>query len=370
MLEHASIKEFDWQFRGGTLKLRAETAANRDRAIIQILRKCSRRAEKNGKHTMVWSNEAFFDAAPMILPALKQLKSEIDIQVLAYVRRHDKWVKSAYTQWGIKQKMYEGPLLSFHDWLKQSNFDFYGNRSETPGVAAKADTSFAGVANASPDSPRYFFPRLDCWSQADPSWLVVRNFDAHGDVVKDFLNWAGVVETGIRVIRTNESPTDAILALWALHNAQSEEKVHAKEFQSVLARANMLEHQQIDAPRLATLLPSSTDLEAFSVEMTEDRNQVNHLLMQAGEPPLQVGNLRVDTTDVSDLQLLAGLVRIAGQQQKEIIDLRREIQKLRRSVKTQAEVIAGAPVTGATAPKAAGSATPAKPEVDSLSNKG
>jgi hypothetical protein len=349
MLEHAPVKQAAWQSRSAIAELRAEPTRDRRVAIVRILRACARQLEASGIDTLVWSNEAFFDSPDLVLPAMRVLREDFDVTVLAYVRRHDKWVKSAYAQWGIKHKMYDGPLLPFKDWIKQTGFDFYGERKYRAEDATEPQLAQTGTPDKGTRA-MYFAPRLAPWVETDPQWLVLRNFDTRGDVVADFLGFLGASPNGIKMVRANESPAPSVLALWALHNAQSNNKVKAQEFQTVLQRADLLGSQELNASALKDLLPNSTELEVFAREMTQDRLKVNDLLVNAGESPLDTGAVSTGSVEVSELQLVAGLVRIAGKQQREIIELRSEVLKLRRMAKRAAGrkgIDEGDPVTGA-----------------------
>jgi len=46
-------------------------------------------------------------------------KTNVDLNVIAYYRNPDSYLKSAYMQWNIRHKIYEGDLKTFEDWKKE-----------------------------------------------------------------------------------------------------------------------------------------------------------------------------------------------------------------------------------------------------------
>lgn len=114
MLENAYKKKYTWQKR---------TPANDDffslpmqqafEEMYEILNDTIKKAEQDDIHTLIWSNESFFGNRKPLMEVLKKLKEKnIELRVVAYIRRHDSWAQSAYLQWGIKHKTYTGKLQS------------------------------------------------------------------------------------------------------------------------------------------------------------------------------------------------------------------------------------------------------------------
>src|SRR3546814_15994242 len=113
-------------------------------------------AGKKVVHTLLWSNESFFDRNAQILEAFALLRDELDVTVVAYIRRHDSWARSAYMQWGLKHKTYTGRLKSFREWAI--------------GGAPK------------------FAEKLQAFNHLGVSKIILRNLDAVDDSVTDFKN--------------------------------------------------------------------------------------------------------------------------------------------------------------------------------------
>lgn len=76
-------------------------------------------AQANGTQTFIMSNEGLFASAPKILPFLNALRGHMDLSLLAYMRDPHQWLPSAFHQWSLRHKTYEGPMRSFSDFAPQ-----------------------------------------------------------------------------------------------------------------------------------------------------------------------------------------------------------------------------------------------------------
>lgn len=85
------------------------------KSILNAVTKC----KSDGLDTIIWSNEGIFSAPNKIGPLINKISVYFDeITFLVYLRRQDHWFSSAYQQWGIKHKTYEGPVKPFSAWFE------------------------------------------------------------------------------------------------------------------------------------------------------------------------------------------------------------------------------------------------------------
>ena len=70
-------------------------------------------SEAKGVETVIVSNEGLFGTVARIEPFLKALKSNLDVQVIAFIRHPSDWLPSAYAQWGISHKRNPGKVPTF-----------------------------------------------------------------------------------------------------------------------------------------------------------------------------------------------------------------------------------------------------------------
>jgi hypothetical protein len=297
MLEFAPVVRYPWQRAAGNGEFLALSDAQRNEQLGAILDESLGAAASAGCHTLVWSNEFFFGLSRLLLPVLTRLKEHTNVRVVAYVRRHDKWIRSAYLQWGIKHKAYPGRLLPFQEWRKTRNFGFAG--------------------------------AIVPWLVVDSDWLLIRNFDAKPDVVEDFNSIVGVPPNTLKQVRVNDSPSNTAMALWALYNDQAPGEVFPSEFETVLEAAGLMQ-PDMRAVTLEQLLPTLEDLAAFQSEMATDSRQLDALLRANGEPPLPTEPLTDRPVQTDILKMLAALTRLAAHQSRELA----EIRKLLRNTKT------------------------------------
>lgn len=315
MLEHAPMLRYPWQRAGQPLALEGADRDTMQAQMAEVLAHTLDHARQQGWHTLVWSNEQFLrqPAAGVIMPLLTPLaaQDDVELQLLAYLRRHDGWARSAYEQWSLKNKTYAGPLLTFDQWLRHK-------------------------------APR-FGPAVRLWHQAFRRALVLRNFDAVADVVADFLhvtNLAGCMAHLPR--RANPSLSTEELYLRALDNATSHPASTASQF-------NARHHwdSRNTAPALApdefllAHLPSAPQLAEVQQHASKDRELLDHYLVLQQQPAIHTQPLVVKPPQTDPqrlLALLAGLVLKQG----------RRIQQLEQAV---ASLQAGTHPDAATATK-------------------
>lgn len=249
-----------------------------------------------GVTRVIWSNEAFLSRSDRMLDIVRALVAEgVPIRLICYVRRHDKWARSAYVQFGLKGKTYVGPLRDFREWAKEW----------TQGFAADIQT----------------------WSDAFPGKLELYNFDAVGDVVAHFCTLAQI--TGIDSLRANETPSNALLAAWAVFNGAHPKPVLPEAFTRLAAPLQILGPKAAGVPPLDKLLPTADDLVAMQDVYREDFDKINDVLIRQGQPPLVFDRPDEKRRDVAPWEIDRMLFQMAFSLQRQVLELQEELRQIK-----------------------------------------
>lgn len=285
ILENAHVKIYDWQdiSKIGTFHTLSEQETKEQ--VLEVMHSILNFAQKEKIHTLIWSNESFFNKNQKLLSVLKSMELEgFKIEIVSYVRRHDAWVYSSYVQWGIKHKTYSGSLLPFHEWSKTR-------------------------------IPR-FYPQLSKILELFPKQLYIRNMDAVQDVVKDFFKILHIDFNELEIIRFNDSPGNEELLLRALFNNNFDGQVLPVQFNNFVSdkiiNTTLQQYMQ-------DLLPMKEDLEKI-VELTvDDRLLLNKILKEQGQDPIEINNIICKSAQINSEIILLALCDIVL---KQIIKIR------------------------------------------------
>ncbi|SNT27766.1 hypothetical protein SAMN05421763_10885 [[Luteovulum] sphaeroides subsp. megalophilum] len=123
----------------------ADVLAERERAAG-----CSR---------FILSNEGIYGQVLTMLPFVEELRRHVRLRLLAYVRDPHEWLPSAYSQWSIFHKNYEGPVRPFAEMARQQVKVYSG---------------------------------FQVWGEAVPDLLTVRPYLKQKNVVEDVAEVLGV----------------------------------------------------------------------------------------------------------------------------------------------------------------------------------
>jgi len=293
MLEHAP-KHFSWQ-RPTTVNQDFHALAHTD-AVAQVvvaLKAAIQQAEISGIHTLIWSNESLFDRNGQVLDALSQLQDALDVTILVYIRRHDSWAQSAYIQWGLKHKTYKGPMKSFNEWVD------------------------SGLPK--------FHDRLTALINARVGTLVMRNLDGITDSVEDFKSVCGLTSLDLPSARVNESVGSIELLLRTLFNSQFKSPVLPVAFDRVIGH---LAYADNPDSFLKKFVPSADDLQRVRQLATEDRQKLDDLLRENGQPPLADSDITVTRREVDLSQLCLVLAQCLMNQAVKVERLSIGLKKL------------------------------------------
>ena len=297
MLENAPVKKYEWQQKSSHVPSFHHKPVNElTKEILDVLQPTLVFAREEGFHTLIWSNESFIDGPQNFVEALNILAREgNEIQIVIYVREYASWMKSAYIQWGLKHKTYDGPLQKFSKWA--------------PSHAPK------------------FFKKIDHLTKRLTSGKVfVRNMNEVGDVVKDFLNFSGIKTEKILFSRDNDSPKGEELLLRALFNSKYDEKVLPARFENIFGRK--IPFESTPKEYLEDLLPDEDDVSVALEASKEDLEQLNSLLVQQGQNPLKYSKTQRKEVEIDSEKLLMALADMLMQQSRRIDRLERLLKEI------------------------------------------
>lgn len=237
---------------------------------------------------------------------LKTLEERgLDIEIQCYVRRHDKWMQSAYAQWGLKHKSYPGPVRAFENWLP-----VFGSRGFR------------------------FAPAISAWD-AFGDKLRLFNFDAVDDVIQHFLSVNGL--TGIASVTENVSPDSVTMVAQAVFNSMRPGEVTPSGFVTI---ENLLRrHDQVNSHllRLDALVPSADGLSAMVQDRADDIGSINAMLEKCGQPPLAFDTAPKTTPHPSSWEVERYLPKLVFALNEEIGQMRHQIAALQERLEGRAD---------------------------------
>lgn len=234
--EFLSRKLYNWQTVSGFEELHRSNSM--DRELEAVIAEAISEAEAHGCHYCIWSNEAIFDRKKLKLFFKNYTK---DFSVIAYVRSHERWIKSAYLQWGIKHKTYRGKTKTFSQWLK-TNFP-------------------------------YFFENAQHWNDCATTFYL-RNLEAVDDVLLDFLGVLKINSTKYE-LPSSANTAESLLKskIRILFNDQFDETLNTQKVGYLFRR----EHLLTDDVN-SKYYPNMAALDEVFEESREDKLNLNTLL--------------------------------------------------------------------------------------------
>ena len=292
MFELATTQRYPWQKMTGWGELLSLSQQELDKQLGDVILEEVAYLQSNNIHKMVWSHEAIFLAYDNFAPVLEFIQKQgIEVILITYVRNHVSWAVSAYKQWGIKHKTNQGRILPFSQWAEQR---------------------YMGL-----------MPHINNWSSLAGENSFLRNFDTCGSLLGDF---ASIVEVQLPIEDDvqNAAPNEVAMAMYANYNNQFEHEVLPNQLGIVLQRLGVLnnEPQGVD---YASYAPQQEDLEKVSAKWSGDLAELNELLVDQGQPPLE-HKMSLKPTSVEDKDLIAGLIMMVAQLDKEIRVLKNQMR--------------------------------------------
>ncbi|MDK9694559.1 MAG: hypothetical protein OEL19_10005 [Sulfurimonas sp.] len=299
MLENANEKLYDWQKASAIESFHSLTEKETEEQLFAVLDSAIKFAAQKNIHTLIWSNESLYGRTQKLYKVLQTLKKDgVEIEFIAYIRRHEPWARSAYVQWGIKHKINAGKLLTFREWMQKRAIVFY--------------------------------PQLESVMREFPNELKVRNMDAVGNTVKDFLELCNINYKDMAFIRSNESPSNEELLLRSLFNKEFKTDVLPNIFDRMVS-PNIMFEKMLDE-YMQDLMPTNEDFKQVSIQTSTDRSLINRLLQHQGQEPISENEYAAKPTQINSEKLLLGLCDIVMQQS---IRIRRVEKMLKETLDLQ-----------------------------------
>lgn len=295
MLEHAPFgtEAYSWQKASGWPVFLSQDTRLSNNQLIDALIKTDKLLADN-IHTLIWSNESFFEGGNRVLTALETVKEIFDIEIVGYIRRPDSWIMSAYLQWGIKHKSYAGPLKPFKKWSLNRSYNIIQN--------------------------------IELWESLH-SQAKFFNFDALQDIAHHFNTvYLPNAVNEIPSLRENETPSPVAMALFAYHNSLSEKQVLPSELEPLLNRSGVIGKTQ-RARAYNNLLPNEEDIKNYIDGNHDEIAQVNKYLQSHGEPAFELNEIKIKDYSTNQHEVNRALLQIIKQLSNEVDELRKKISQ-------------------------------------------
>ena len=292
MLEESPLKvNYPWHFDFGWSEYIKIPAVQRESELVSALTEIDA-ALPEDTHTLIWSNETFFHGLDLIKNVLLAVAPHFDIEIVGYVRSPGSWIQSAYMQWGIKHKTYDGALKVFGAWAA--------------------------------DHPYQVKSFVDGWSNLGFHTMFY-NFDAISDVASQFINtYVPGGTDSIKVMRSNDTPAPVALAMFAYHNSLSETPVHPAEMDSLLNSSGLLRRRQ-NMTAFNELLPTDNSVSEYIKRFENEMSSVNAYFDSVGQPPFETLNIKVKDLSVDQNEINRALLELVVHLEKQIKALRTEV---------------------------------------------
>ena len=269
--------------------------------------------------TAIWSNESIHDVSQAFAPIIQRLGERVGVEVrpVVFVRNHRDFARSAYVQWGVKHKTYEGRVRGFAEWAE-----------------FRAQRLAYGL-------------HLERWDAAFGDRLQIFNYDTVGDVVTRFLELlppaAAALPRGDD-LTANRSPSPQMLALYALHNNLLDDPTWPRPLELLVERQPALrDGPRAAMPPLASLFPTAAELDRVVERLADDTARVNRLLGRRGQPALVDRGRETDAApDAASLasDLLSTLMHVAVEQDRLLGERDRTLREQERAIRERDAIIA------------------------------
>lgn len=258
MMEHAPRRQYEWQRPGGFDAFSRLPTQRAMREFEAVLVDSIGHSSASGRHTCVISNESWLRRGGLVRQVIEKVRTReaLDVVVVAYARNHARLVSSGYVQWGLLHKTYKGGIRDFRAWVGGRDLSLH--------------------------------PSIEAWASTFGPEFKLRNYDAATDVVSDFMHASGLDEIQLDSVRAYETPSVNEIALRALFNDMHEEAVAPSRF-SRLFDAAKLDFERPVGRWLQEQLPDKAALDDLVGALSEDRERINRILRQSGQPELGSG---------------------------------------------------------------------------------
>lgn len=299
MLERVDVLKYAWQRASGSKMLMDIDPDSATEQLFDVLSENIKRSISNNINHAIWSNESFFGRHDRVISALRRIESTgVRIKILCYVRNHVSWAKSAYVQWGLKHKSYQGKIIDFKSYMKRRPVGFYGS--------------------------------INPWMKSFPDDFMLKNYDVAIDIVSDF-SAEIQIPVEINSVRVNETPLPEELLLRAIFNNSSKREVLPVEFDlNFLPKRH---NKNIDAEEwMGELLPKIDDLVEVAKASNEDLLKINQLLQALGQVPLEFPEISVKPLKVNSDIVIHMMLQIIVQQSRNIQEIQSSLDQIKNNL--------------------------------------
>lgn len=291
--EHPLETDYPWHFDFGWSNFISSPIELREKQLTSALIEINNSLPED-VHTLIWSNESFFEGIGLLKKILASIEDIFDIQIIGYIRSPGGWIQSAYMQWGIKHKTYNGPLKPFKAWTNQH--------------------------------PYRVMMRINEWLDFNRKSMFF-NFDAVPNITEHFVNnYASTASKDISLLRSNDTPSPVAMALFAYHNSLSESQVLPNEIMPLLHLSGLLEPRQ-KTPTYNKLLPTQEDITEYENRFIDEIHAINTYFESIGQPGFKTGSTEVKDRSVTQNEVNRALLELIVHLEKQVNNLRNEIKK-------------------------------------------
>ena len=278
MFEEVDGEKHPWQTPHGWQKFKTGNKEEVNQQLTNILLRLHKETKKD-IDTFIWSNEGIISDIGYFYDAICNVSDYYDFQVVAYIRGPDTWGLSAYLQWGIKHKCYEGPVKSFRQWAQERKYRF-GRKMQK------------------------------CMEQYHD--VKFYNFDSIDDITSHFFRVVlGIDDSGIDYPKVNTTVSPALLSLWAYYNSWNDGEVRAAEFARILSNSGMLD-KPVPVIDFNDLMPGKKDMDNYVKQSAKELILVNQILKSMGQEEIKLSQKPLEEFSVNQEQLNLVLIKIIG----------------------------------------------------------
>lgn len=253
----------------------------------------------NRDKTLLWSYEGLFNNLDA-LDIIKKLGSKFEVAIIAYIRRPDRWAESAYVQWGLKHKTYNGAVKSFEDF-----------------------TSGGYVPNQ--------FKCTFLWHNEFPESFILRNYDAIKNVSFDFLQLLNVDIKGLDIsAKVNVKPSPEQIYALALYNSLENSHVLPIHFKSFLNRMKMtsMDINSLLDINMRDCFPTNQQLSDIYEKNQSIIKELNFLLEKNSQKKFEYEELLIrDSKEYSSENLIKLLMYMVFKLESRVTELESNLEK-------------------------------------------
>lgn len=282
-LEYAPImQQYEWRKPDGTAILQRMPESQASQEVTHALMEALKSTDKDS--LIIWSNESIYEKPSIFIPAIQSCARQLQLQVkiVAYARNLRSYVRSAYAQWGVKHKTYQGRIKSFKEWGNESiAFLSYGIK-------------------------------LERWNMEFNGSFALVNYDSIDDVVDDFKQRIGLPVEQLdtqRSKREYSSPSDIHLALYALYNNTYNNPVLPSDITRLL-RQNNCDSGDYAFGDLTRIFPKDDDLNEITRQLQNQQDLLNAILAGQNQPQLQSFDWETDRQQPDRSSIVEGVIAL------------------------------------------------------------